>query len=312
VHSRRQVSKKQTPTAADRAGWYVTICREAVPCKTRYTIGVGAINREGKQSSYSESGINVAIAAPGGEFTAPGVVWTTNNSGDAALASLKAKNASVTAPVNYTDVFNGTSSAAPHVSGAVALMLQVNPNLGYRDVKEILMKTAAKDGLSGEDFVSNVSGFSFTHAFGAGLLNVSAALDLAAGWKNLGDLLDVSRNESLFRPIPDGSIDGASFSFDFSKAQDLRVEHVEFTVNVKHSNRSEIGFILTSPSGMTSIVNNRKPDTGADFVNYKFTSVRHWGESSAGVWTVKVIDIVADGVTGTAGDITVRIYGTAK
>lgn len=279
---------------------------------SRYTIGVGAINREGKQSSYSESGINVAIAAPGGEFNAPGVVWTTNNSGDAALASLKAKNASVTAPVNYTDVFNGTSSAAPHVSGAVALMLQVNPNLGYRDVKEILMKTAAKDGLSGEDFVSNVSGFSFTHAFGAGLLNVSAALDLAAGWKNLGDLLDVSRNESLFRPIPDGSIDGASFSFDFSKAQDLRVEHVEFTVNVKHSNRSEIGFILTSPSGMTSIVNNRKPDTGADFVNYKFTSVRHWGESSAGVWTVKVIDIVADGVTGTAGDITVRIYGTAK
>jgi len=279
---------------------------------SRFTIGVGAVNRDGKQSSYSESGVNIAIAAPGGEYAAPAVVWTTNNSGNAALAALKDKNPSESAPVNYTDVFNGTSAAAPHVSGAVALMLQVNPKLGYRDVKEILMKTAAKDGLSGDAFLDNNSGFSFSHSFGAGLLNVSAALDMAAAWTGLGPLVSESATSSGFIAVPDGAISGASFSLDFSNAQALRVEHVEFTVNVKHPNRGEIGFILTSPTGMISIVNNRALDTGADFVNYTFTSVRDWGETSRGIWTVQVIDILADGVTGTAGNITMKIYGTAK
>jgi subtilisin family serine protease len=278
---------------------------------SRFTIGVGAINREGKQSSYSESGINVAIAAPGGEFQAPGVVWTTNNSGDEARASLKSKNPSLTAPVNYTDVFNGTSAAAPHVSGAAALLLQVNPKLGYRDVKEILMKSAAKEGLQGEAFMDNKAGFSFSHAFGAGLLNVSAALDLAANWTNLGPLETISTSENGSLSIPDGSIDGATFHLDFSAQPPVRVEHVEFTVNVKHANRGEIGFILTSPSGMTSIVNNRTPDKGADFNTYTFTSVRHWGETSTGIWTLKVIDTVADGVTGSARNISMHIYGTA-
>ena len=278
---------------------------------SRYTIGVGAINRSGAQSSYSESGINVAIAAPGGEFNAPDVTWTTNNSGDAALASLKAKNASVTAPVNYSDVFNGTSAAAPHVAGAAALLLQANPALGYRDVKEILMRTATKDGLNGDAFLDNKSGFTFSHSFGAGLLNVSAALDLAVGWTDLGPLVNVSASSTASKPIPDNSADGATFSFDLSGAQALRVEHVEFTVNVKHANRGDVGFILTSPSGMISIVNNRPPDTGADFADYTFTSVRHWGEPSTGTWTVKVLDVNGNGITGTASNMSMKIYGTA-
>lgn len=279
---------------------------------SRYTIGVGAINRSGAQSSYSESGINVAIAAPGGEFKAPDVTWTTNNSGDAALASLKSKNDSVTAPVNYSDVFNGTSAAAPHVAGAAALLLQANPALGYRDVKEIFMRTATKDGLNGDAFLDNKSGFTFSHSFGAGLLNVSAALDLAAGWTNLGTLVSASATTANSKPIPDNSIDGANFTFDFSTAPAMRVEHVEFTVNVKHANRGDVGFILTSPSGMISIVNNRPPDTGADFVDYTFTSVRHWGEPSTGVWTVKVLDVVGNGITGSASNMSMKIYGTAK
>ena len=40
------------------------------------------------------------------------------------------------------DQMNGTSSAAPTVTGVVALMLSANPNLGWRDVRDILRKTA--------------------------------------------------------------------------------------------------------------------------------------------------------------------------
>jgi hypothetical protein len=40
------------------------------------------------------------------------------------------------------DQMNGTSSSAPTVTGVVALMLSANPNLGWRDVRDILRKTA--------------------------------------------------------------------------------------------------------------------------------------------------------------------------
>src|SRR5262249_15138039 len=43
---------------------------------------------------------------------------------------------------NYTSRFNGTSAAAPLVTGVIALMLEANPNLTYRDVQEILVRSS--------------------------------------------------------------------------------------------------------------------------------------------------------------------------
>ena len=45
---------------------------------------------------------------------------------------------------NYTASLNGTSFSAPIVSGAIALILEANPNLNWRQVKYILAQTAKK------------------------------------------------------------------------------------------------------------------------------------------------------------------------
>lgn len=45
---------------------------------------------------------------------------------------------------NYTQTFNGTSSATPHVAGAVGLMLSANPDLTASAVRTILKDTAVK------------------------------------------------------------------------------------------------------------------------------------------------------------------------
>ena len=47
---------------------------------------------------------------------------------------------------DYTETFNGTSSATPNAAGVVALMLSVNPGLTRNQVREILEKTAEKVG----------------------------------------------------------------------------------------------------------------------------------------------------------------------
>jgi subtilisin family serine protease len=101
---------------------------------SRFAMGVAAVNHDGKQSSYSSNGIDVAISAFGGEGGTQ--VWTTSLTGQGNQMN------------DYTDGFNGTSASAPQVSGAAALLLERNPNLGYRDVKEIRMKSAQKGVLT--------------------------------------------------------------------------------------------------------------------------------------------------------------------
>lgn len=62
----------------------------------------------------------------------------------------------------------GTSMAAPHVAGAIALMLQVNPQLSAHEASEILMATANQDAFTGE---------TPNNKFGSGKLDVQKAID---------------------------------------------------------------------------------------------------------------------------------------
>ena len=59
----------------------------------------------------------------------------------------------------------GTSFAAPHVSGAVAILRQLNPNLSVDQIKEALMVSAFDRGAAGED-----------NTYGWGVLDIGAAI----------------------------------------------------------------------------------------------------------------------------------------
>jgi len=68
----------------------------------------------------------------------------------------------------YYTAQTGTSVAAPIVTGIVALMLQVNPNLTALEIKDILIKTAKKDEFTGS--------LPDTTRWGAGKVNGYAAV----------------------------------------------------------------------------------------------------------------------------------------
>jgi subtilisin family serine protease len=52
-------------------------------------------------------------------------------------------------PDNYHQVWRGTSFAAPHVAGVIALMLQMNPYLSPNEIKSILTRDARQDQFTG-------------------------------------------------------------------------------------------------------------------------------------------------------------------
>ena len=59
---------------------------------------------------------------------------------------------------------------------------------------------------------------------------------------------------------------------------------------------------------MKSHFATKHTDTGANFPNWVFTSVAHWGENPAGTWTLKVADLAA-GTSGTLLNWNVKAYG---
>ena len=266
----------------------------------RFVIAVGGNNDKGVHN-FAETGCNLTLTAPtGGEGNDQNITTTT----------LMGKGEIAGQP-DYTAGFNGTSSSTPLVSGVIALMLNAKPQLGWRDVKEILIRSARKIDNDDASWQTNGAGlpFRFSNRYGAGMVNAQAAVDLARTWTNLPAQTEVTR-ESGAAPsaIPDESEAGAVRSFDFS-GTNLRVEQVQFTVDITHPRRGELEYVLTSPSGMRSVVNRRINDDTAN-LQWTFLSVQHWGEQSSGTWTLAVRDRAAGNV-GTLNSASVKISGTA-
>ncbi len=130
------------------------------------TITVAALNAFGQASSYSSAGSVIWITGMGGEYGEGGdygegmttpysgpTIFTTDmrgcvhgysNSGAETpfLRGQTVRNGVPDNPDCDYSYMNGTSAATPTISGVVALMLSANPELSWRDVRDILRLSA--------------------------------------------------------------------------------------------------------------------------------------------------------------------------
>ncbi len=273
-----------------------------------FVLAVTSVNDFGFQSSYAEPGANILVAAPSSGNIKNQGVRTTDITGTGGYNI--DGSAGEMANTDYTNTFGGTSSAAPLVSGVVALMLEANPNLGWRDVKEILIRTARRNQRGDTDWATNSAGLSFNHKYGAGIVDAAAAVALAQQWTNLPAMTTTTvSSAALSINIPDNTAAGISYTSAVSTA-DFRVETVAVTVTAIHTWVGDLEITLTSPSGMTSKL-VRQIWNSTDDLNWTFSTVRHWGESAAGNWTLNVADRAAVD-TGRLTGVSLKLFGSTK
>ena len=303
-----------------------------------YLINVGAFNAEDVKSSYSSAGANLWVVAPGGEdgTERPGII-TTDQAGPAAGFGLLfgedalSGHPSLNPHGDYTAGFGGTSSAAPAAAGAIAILLGVNPDLTWRDVKHILAASArridpdigrVRAAFNGTPYVlrqaweTNAAGYAYHNWYGFGALAIDDAVALArthapdslgefveSAWFEAGEALD------LFIPDNDGA--GAAHSLDVAGLPDAAdVEAVVLEIRVDHPEASDLAVQLTSPAATASILNT--PFNGVlhgipGLRNWRLMSNAFYGEAPNGTWTLRVLDL-ASGETGRLESWRLRFY----
>lgn len=264
-----------------------------------YVISVGALANTGQASSYTEKGGNVSVTAPSNGGTLG--ITTTDLSGLSGYTS-----------TDYTSNFGGTSASAPMVSGIVALMLQANPSLGWRDVKEILIRTARPIDTGDSGWVNNNAGIKFNPWYGAGLVDAEEAVNRALDWENLEPMTSASASRTgLNLLIPDNKPEGVTVDLPISSS--FRVESVAITVTATHLYRGDLVFTVISPAGtqvrMTGGV--RYLDSNSNLDNVTFTTPFLWGESSAGTWQVKAADEWI-AISGRLKAASITVYGSSS
>ena len=246
---------------------------------SRFTISVTAVDHDGDQTDYGEPGANVLIASPS-DGSGVGIT-TTDLEGNSGYTN-----------DDYTSNFGGTSSATPLVSGVVALMLEANPNLTWRDVQQILVESARKNDASDSGWNSNGAGLEFNHKYGFGVVDAGHAVSLATSWTTLGPEVNVSSGQiTVSQSIPDNA-PTTPVTSTHTISESLVVESVEVIFDADHPYRSDLDVTLISPDGTESELVNyfANRDSNNDYNEWLFSSVQHWGEISTGTWTLEVYD----------------------
>jgi len=261
---------------------------------SRFTIAVAATTHYGDNSWYSEPGDNILVAAPS-DGDGEGIT-TTDIEGSSGYTNS-----------DYTDDFGGTSSATPLVSGVVALILEANSNLTWRDLQHVLVNSARVNDAGDWSWGANGAGHDVSHKYGFGVIDAGAAVALALNWTNVGAELNVtSGTQNLNAAIPDATNVAATDTIYMS--DDLQLESVDVIVDIDHNTRGDLEIKLISPSGTESVLATKHNDNGNDYNNWMFSSVHFWDEGSAGNWTLSVED-KDSGTSGTIDDWELILHG---
>jgi subtilisin-like proprotein convertase family protein len=293
-----------------------------------YTICIGATDWNGITSTYSEPGTNVIATAPSntrgrdnkGQYryyanmiTADRMGWTGYNSSPGRAG-------------NCAFDFGGTSAACPVAAGIMALLLEANPKLTWRDVQWIIVKTSTRTDVNHSSWSQNGAGYYFSKHYGYGRLNAYRAVTAALSWTNVCSnytfhtkKITTKSSGTTIPPsgitIPRSKDDPLVLQVSYANDPELIVEHVSISISASIARRGKLVFLVESPNGTISVLcEGRNNDYGSNYDKQVFTSVQFWGESSIGTWSFAIYDKTSDSsiALGTLTAVEITILGAYK
>lgn len=244
-----------------------------------FVFAIGALDHTGHAASYSEGCAALFAVAP--SSGAGRGITTADLMGDD----------------GYTDSectigFGGTSAATPLAAGLIALLLEVQPQLTWRDLQYVLARGALPIDAANPDWHTNAAGYHHSHRYGFGMLHGPSLLRALAshtllanrtqavwrsGFKSLDDLW--IHNETLLNV----TVTTASSSLSV-------IERVTLHLALSTVNRASLSIALQSPEGTISQLGVPRPLDATPFWpagGWDFHSVRHLGERTVnGVWRI--------------------------
>jgi len=242
---------------------------------SRFTISVGAVGKDGIHASYSTTGVALFVTGPGGDdefYTnhriAQPFTGGCDNAGD------------------------GTSYATPAVAGVVALVLEANPNLGWRDIQGILALTAQKVDPESDTWITNAAGFHHSTFYGFGLVDAFAAVKTGLNWTNWGpEVAVISESTSNLTLSDEVGVTVSSTISVTNVSESFVAESTVVYLDLTHPSRGDLDIELISPQGTVSLlVPGQHPENTSPVERWKLMTLRNWGESPIGDWTLSITD----------------------
>ncbi len=274
---------------------------------SQHAVNVAATDFSGDIESYSNFGVAVLLSAPVTGMT------TTNDDG-------------------YRVTFGGTSAATPVVSGVVSLMLEANPDLGWRDVHNILAMSSSQTGSTygdpgegdeqGDWFANgadnwNGGGASFHLSYGYGLVNAHAAVRMAEAWEHLPGAAKTSDNELSFSydagGLPVALDQGTTVEATIDVTQDMRIEWIGVDIDIDYSWAEDLQIWLVAPDGTEFQLFNQYDVHSSDLeIDWTFGVEAARGMSSEGEWTLRLVDAEPNLTSsGVLNDFALNFHGSA-
>ena len=150
----------------------------------------------------------------------------------------------------------GTSASAPIAAAILALALEANRKLSWRDMQHLLVRTSRRRLLESPDWKVNSLGRDYSHRYGYGLIDAGALVELASVWVSVPE----QRNQTV---LYDG---GKSHSFKDKLIAQIelipnsypanidKLEHVIIIASISFQPRGNLRLRLVSPHGTESII----------------------------------------------------------
>ena len=192
-------------------------------------------------------------------------------------------------------------------------MLEVNPALGWRDVQGILALTARQTDQDDESWVTNGAGLRHSNKYGFGIVNANSAVNIAETWVTYAPEIELTAESgAIDLVIPDDADQTVESTLSIYQGQGagFTIESVVIFIGYQHVMRGNLKIVLTSPSGTGSALHPSKRDESTTLLGgtkWELMTVRNWGESPVGDWTLSITDERLDGVdlptTSTIGSV---------